>query len=80
MKVGQQIEISLAIGERPGGMVGFLLEVEKEGETYRTSADGRKILPLFTTHPFTDAERTEIQGRFGGYELEWEKVPVFGIR
>ena len=80
MRAGQQIEISLAIGERPGGMVGFLLEVEKEGETYRTAADGRKILPLFTTHPFTDAERNEIQGRFGGYEFEWEKVPVFGIR
>lgn len=80
MRAGQQIEISLAIGERPGGMVGFLLEVEKEGETYRTVADGRKILPLFTTHPFTDAERNEIQGRFGGYEFESEKVTVFGIR
>ncbi|MFM2199513.1 MAG: hypothetical protein RLZZ505_2945 [Verrucomicrobiota bacterium] len=80
MKPGQVIEISLAIGERPGGMVGFVLEVEKEGETYRTAPDGRKILPLFTTHPFTDEERNEIQGRFGGYEFEWEKVPVFGIR
>jgi hypothetical protein len=80
MRPGQVVEISLAIGERPGGMVGFVLEIEKEGETYRTAPDGRKILPLFTTHPFTEEERKEIQGRFGSYEFEWEKVPVFGVR
>lgn len=80
LRAGQIFEFTLAIGERPGGMVGFLLEVEKEGETYRTAPDGRKILPLFTTHPFTDAERQEIEGRFGSYEFEWNNVPVFGIR
>lgn len=80
LKPGQVVDVSLAIGERPGGKVGFLLEVEKEGETYRIAPDGRKILPLFTTHSFTEAERNEIQGRFGSYEIEWEKVPVFGIR
>jgi hypothetical protein len=80
LNAGQVFDLSLAIGERPGGMVGFIFEVEKEGETYRTAPDGRKILPLFTTHPFTDAEREEIQGRFGSYEFEWDKVPIFGIR
>lgn len=80
LSAGQTFDFTLAIGERPGGMVGFLLEVETEGETYRTAPDGRKILPLFTTHPFTDSEREEIQNRFGSYEFEWENVPVFGIR
>lgn len=75
---GQPFDISLAIGEQPGGKVGFLLEVEKQGETYRTDSKGRKILPLFTTHPFSDAERKEIQERFPNYEFEWDKVPIFG--
>ena len=47
MLAGQQIEISLAIGERPGGMVGFLLEVVIEGVTYRTAPDGTKKLLFF---------------------------------
>lgn len=77
---GRPFDITLAVGERPGGMVGFVLEVEKEGETYRTAKNGRKILPLFTTHAFTDAEKQEIKSKFGGYEFEWNKVPVFGIK
>ena len=80
LRAGSPFDFSLAIGERPGGMVGFILEVEKQGETYRTAPNGRKILPLFTTHPFTESERKEIQDRFGSYEFEWENVPVFGIR
>jgi hypothetical protein len=80
LKAGEPFDFTLAIGERPGGMVGFILEIEKEDETYRTAPDGRKILPLFTTQPFSDSERNEIEGRFGGYEFEWEKVPTFGIR
>lgn len=80
LRAGQPVDITLAIGERPGGQVGFLLEVEQEGEEYRTADNGRKILPLFTTHPFSPSEQEEIQDRFGAYEFEWENVPVFGIK
>ena len=65
---------------RVGGMVGFVLEIEQEGVGYRTDANGRKVLPLFTTTPFTDEERREIQDRFQGYEFEWDNVPVFGVK
>jgi len=80
LRAGQPVDITLAVGERPGGKVGFLLEVEQEGEEYRTAENGRKILPLFTTHPFSPSEQAEIQDRFGNYEFEWENVPVFGIK
>ena len=80
LRAGQPVDITLAVGERPGGQVGFLLEVEQEGEEYRTADNGRKILPLFTTHPFSPSEQEEIQDRFGAYEFEWENVPVFGIK
>ena len=80
LKAGAPVDIGVGVGERPGGMVGFVLEIEQEGVEYRTDANGRKILPLFTTTPFTDEERREIQDRFQGYEFEWNNVPVFGVR
>lgn len=80
LKAGEPVDIAIGIGERPGGMVGFLLEVEQQGISHRSAPNGRKILPLFTTTPFTDTDRQEIQGRFKDYEFEWENVPVFGSR
>ncbi len=77
---GEVIDITLAIGERPGGKVGFILEVEQEGVNYRTAEDGRKILPLFTTHAFSEDEMNDIKQKFSGYEIEWENVPVFGMK
>ena len=80
LRAGEPVEIAIGIGERPGGMVGFVLEVEREGAAYRRDASGRKILPLFTTQAFRGEERAEIIRQFGSYEFEWEEVPVFGIR
>lgn len=80
LEAGQEIQLDLGIGERPGGHVGFLLLVEKQGETYRKAADGRPILPLFTTAPFTAETRAEIAADFPDFEFEWERVPVFPAR
>lgn len=80
LKAGVPVDIGVGVGERPGGMVGFVLEIEQEGVEYRRDSNGRKILPLFTTTPFTEEERREIQDRFKGYEFEWDKVPVFGVK
>jgi hypothetical protein len=77
LKKGQIIEMDLGIGERPGGMVGFVLMVEKQGESYAKDDQGRPILPLFTTQPFTPEEVKELQSKYGNYRFEWEKVPVF---
>ncbi len=80
LKAGEAVDFDLVIGERPGGMVGFILHVEERGVKYRTAADGRPILPLFTTSPFSDEEKARITKDHGDYEIEWEKVPVFGVK
>lgn len=80
MRRGQEVRMDLGIGERPGGMLGFILLVEKQGEDYRRTADGRPILPLFTTAPFTPEAKADLAAKFHGFELEWEKVPVFPAR
>jgi hypothetical protein len=80
LKAGDVIDLNLAIGERPGGKVGFVLHVEEKGVEYRKAADGRPILPLFTTAPFPDEERARLTAEFGAYEFEWENVPVFRLK
>ncbi len=77
LKEGDVIDLDLGIGERPGGKVGFVLHVEEKGVDYRKAPDGRPILPLFTTVPFSDEERNRLSAAFGPYEFDWENVPVF---
>lgn len=77
LKEGDVIDLDLGIGERPGGKVGFVLHVEEKGVDYRKAPDGRPILPLFTTVPFSDEERSRLSADFGPYEFDWENVPVF---
>ncbi len=77
MKAGQQIKMDLGIGERPGGYVGFLLLIEKEGAEYRKAKDGRPILPLFTTTIFSEKTQKEVTSKFPTFEFEWEKLSVF---
>lgn len=77
LKEGDVIDLDLAIGERPGGKVGFVLHIEEKGVEYRKAPDGRPILPLFTTVPFSDEERSRLTSAFGAYEFEWDNVPVF---
>lgn len=80
LKQGDVIDLDLAIGERPGGRVGFVLHIEEKGEHYRKAADGRPILPLFTTAQFSDEEKNRLVSAFKAYEFEWENVPVFRLK
>lgn len=80
LKRGDEMKMDLAVGERPGGRVGFILMVEKKGENYKKTPNGRPILPLFTTTPFSADAQKKIQDQFPNYPFEWEKVPVFSAR
>jgi hypothetical protein len=80
LRRGEVMDLDIVIGERPGGKVGFLLNIEEKGVEYRKAADGRPILPLFTTVPIDEAKRSKISRDFGAFELEWEQVPVFAVR
>ncbi len=80
LKAGEVIDFDLAIGERPGGKVGFVLMIEEKDADHRLAPDGRPILPLFTTGPIPDGERSRIVADFGSWEFDWDKPPVFGVK
>lgn len=77
LREGQEIDVQIALGERPGGYVGYLLHIEEKSASYRNDANGRPILPLFTTAPFAPEERERLTKAFGSYEFEWDQVPIF---
>ncbi|MEO7099020.1 MAG: hypothetical protein ABI162_06635 [Luteolibacter sp.] len=79
LRRGQKMDISIAIGERPGGKVGFVLMVEEKGVEYRTGSNGAKVLPLFTTQPITKTSRDRITKDFPNWEFQWDGVPVFAV-
>lgn len=79
VKQGDRIDVSIAIGERPGGKVGFVLQIEEQGQTYSNDALGRPILPLFQLSPINEEEKARIVKEFGNYRFEWENVPYFPI-
>ncbi|MCW1885479.1 hypothetical protein OKA04_12135 [Luteolibacter flavescens] len=80
VRAGEELEMDLAIGERPGGVVGFLLLVEEKDKEYRTAGNGRPILPIFTTEAIVDPIRERITKGFPDWEFEWDNVPVFTNR
>jgi len=80
LKAGEVIDFDLAIGERPGGKVGFVLMLEEKGADYRLASDGRPILPLFSTGPIPDEEKSRIISEFGSWEFDWDSSPVFGVK
>lgn len=80
LKAGQTIDLDIAIGERPGGKVGFILHIEEKGVEYRTDSNGRPILPLFATAPFSEEEKSRLTSAFGSYQIEWDNIPVFPVR
>lgn len=79
MRQGETLDFHLCVGERPGGLVGFVLQIEEKGVEYRKAANGRPILPLFTTAPFPEEEKSRVSREFGSYEFEWANVPVFRV-
>jgi len=79
LSAGQQIELDIAVGETPGGQVGFLLQLEEKGVDYEM-INGNPILPLFTTAPISKKEEKELQGKYGDYKLDFNHVLVFPIR
>jgi hypothetical protein len=80
LKAGEVIDLDIAIGERPGGKVGFILHIEEKDVQYRTDSNGRPILPLFATAPFSEEEKSRLISTFGSYQIEWDNIPVFPVR
>lgn len=80
LKAGQQIKLDIAVGETPGGQVGFLLQLEEEGVKYEMVSDGNPVLPLFTTAPISKKEEKELIEQYGDYKLDFKNVLVFPLK
>jgi len=52
--------IDILVGERPGGMIGGVLLVQREGASYETEPNGRPVLPIFAVSLLSPQERERI--------------------
>lgn len=73
---GDSLNITINLGERPGGKVGFMLMIEEKGAEYRKTTTGRNILPPFTMGILSPEDILNL-GKFTGWEWETENIPVF---
>ncbi|MGJ8671356.1 hypothetical protein [Rubritalea sp.] len=76
LKEGETFKVDVAIGENPGGWVGFVLLVEEEGEKYKKDKQGNPILPPFTFGDLV-AEDKESFEKFEGWEFDLKNIPSF---
>ncbi|MFD2255912.1 hypothetical protein ACFSSA_04410 [Luteolibacter algae] len=80
LKKGETLEMNLALGERPGGKVGFVLLIQEKSEDYETDAStGRPILSLFTTGPISESRKKEISEEFGNFRFDWDRMKIWGF-
>ncbi|MBK1832640.1 hypothetical protein [Roseibacillus ishigakijimensis] len=57
VRKGEELDLKIMTGERPGGHYSGYLLIEKQGEDYQKDAGGAPILPLFKTESSADPER-----------------------
>lgn len=79
VREGEVLDISLTLGERPGGMVGFILMLEEKGAKYRNTKSGQPVLPPFTMGPLSPEDIADLN-KFRGWQWETDNVPVFLAR
>lgn len=61
LPAGAPVDLSVLIGEMPGGEFGCYLFIEKRGEQYETTPEGRPILPVFKLKEFSRSERQTVE-------------------
>jgi hypothetical protein len=69
-------DLDILVGERPGGVIGGGLMVQRKGQNYKKRGDGSPIIPLFSTVPVTSSVKRRINAY--RYEIE-ESTPVFKV-
>lgn len=84
VRLEKDARIDIIVGERPGGLVGGVLLIEKQGEKYKTHPDGAPILPLFTTKVLTNEDKKRIrefeESQFPFPVAEISKTPIFLVK
>ncbi len=78
LRKGETIAMNIAVGERPGGKVGFILLIQEKSTNYQTDpTTNRPILPLFTTAPIPEDRQAEITQDFENFPIDWNDTPIF---
>ena len=76
VRKGQELNIGLTAGERPGGKAGFILMIQEQGVEYRKHRQ-YTVLPPFTMGPLSGADTAKLNELFPNWPMETENVPVF---
>ncbi len=76
VKRGQELDLSITLGERPGGKVGFVLMLEEKGTNYRTTPTGQPVLPPFAVGALSPQDISELK-KFPGWEWQTNNIPIF---
>lgn len=76
LEPGEPTDLTVLIGEIPGGEFGSYLFIEEKGVDYETTSEGRPILPVFKLKDFSQSDINTIQG--DGYPKRLDG-PSFGF-
>ena len=76
VRKGQELNIGLTAGERPGGKAGFILMIQEQGVEYRKHRQ-YTVLPPFTMGPLSGADTAKFNELFPNWPMKTENVPVF---
>lgn len=76
LPAGEPVDLSVTIGEMPGGEFASYLFIQEKGVDYETTAEGRPILPVFKLKELSQAERQTINA--DGYPKRLDG-PTFGF-
>jgi hypothetical protein len=60
LPAGEPVDLTVTIGEMPGGEFACYLFIQEKGVQYETTAEGRPILPVFKLKDLSQAERQTI--------------------
>ncbi len=74
----QNRRLDILVGEHPGGRVGGVLLIQRDGEEYALEPNGRPILPLFTLQPLTPDDEEKLAA-FADMKFA-PHAPVMGAR
>ncbi|MBQ9726727.1 MAG: hypothetical protein IJV65_04400 [Kiritimatiellae bacterium] len=77
LEAGKPVRIDLVIGEEPGGVVGGILLLEEMGRDYEKDANGRSVLPPFSTSRLSPDEKESLE-TFAQYRISSD-APVMNL-
>lgn len=74
---GEEMQIDIAIGENPGGMLGYILLIEEKGVEYKKQRKGgAPVLPPFVFGTLHKDDINKLKS-FPNWEFKFDDIPVF---